>query len=356
MNNADVITQSRLRTLRSCAYKHHLMYDRGFRPAKPGETLAVGTLVHVGLEAWWLGVQRKENPANWLRAALDAVRPKAGTDEEAPFRLALTEELLDGYHHAHWREALTVEVIGVEVSFAAPLFNPEDLTAHTRYTIGGKMDVLIRDADGHVVIVEHKTTSFDITDDGEGYWQKLAIDPQISFYFMGAETMGHVAEGCTYDVIRKPGAKRLRATPEADRKYTKGTKTEPPRLYAAQRDRDETPDEYRLRVREVIASRPDGTFRRKEIPRLDSDIRQFLGEVWLQAEMMDKYREKGLAPRNPDSCVMFGKCTFWEHCAYGVELSSRPELWIVIDDTNPELTPASPGADATTIPAVEFDF
>lgn len=359
MKNGGVITQSRLRTLRSCAYKHHLMYERGFRPVRTAETLATGTLLHVGLEAWWLAVQAKKPQEHWLRDALLAVGARAGTDAEAPFRLVNVEEMLTGYHHAHRDHALRVEVIGVELGFTAPLLNPDKgLEEVAGHPIAGKIDVLIRDEDGDVVIVEHKTTSFSIDDDGEGYWQKLAIDPQVSFYFIGAETLGHVAEGCLYDVVRKVGIERARATPMEKRKYTKATKSEPSRLYAGQREVDETPEEYRARVREIIQQNPDRHFRRREIPRTDDDIVRFLRDVCIQVETLDRYAAAHVAPKNPDACIMFGKCAFWEHCAYNVDLATRTELWHVIDDAHPELVPAPSDGSAVTAydDSTPFDF
>ncbi len=55
-----LLTNSEMGTYRACARKHHYRYDMGFRPIDDGtEATRFGTLVHKGLEGWWLA--RKDN-------------------------------------------------------------------------------------------------------------------------------------------------------------------------------------------------------------------------------------------------------------------------------------------------------
>lgn len=192
---------------------------------------------------------------------------------------------------------------------------------------------MIRDRDtGAVLILEHKTTTDSFDDPAHPYWMKLGMDAQISQYYLGAESLGFRPEGCLYDVLLRPRKKPLQATPESKRKYKANGA-----LYAKQREHDETPEEYRIRLREDIASSPDKYFARRDFARTDADIVEYLGDVWAEGRMMREAELAGRAPRNPESCHRFGTCSFWEVCAYGVNPADHPDHYRVVDDVHPEL-------------------
>jgi hypothetical protein len=77
----------------------------------------------------------------------------------------------------------------------------------------GKLDGLLRLADGRVAILEHKTTSSDARS-GSDYRRRLTLDPQVGTYFEGCEALGTPAEVCVWDVLQKPAIRPLRATGE----------------------------------------------------------------------------------------------------------------------------------------------
>lgn len=156
------------------------------------------------------------------------------------------------------------------------------------------------------LVVEHKTTSSDITP-GSTYWRKLTLDTQVSQYLGSTEGV----EGMLYDVIRKPGIKPFKATPEADRKYTKaGT------LYAAQRERDETPEEYAVRLRADISEGPNKYYARGIIVRLPSERIEAARDTWLVAGSIRESMRLDAWPRNPGSCDAYGRtCDYWAVCA-----------------------------------------
>ena len=60
------ITYSQLRTLKECAFKHHLKYNHGITPTQFEETLHIGSLIHVFMDMRAKGVQ--------FQAAHDLVR------------------------------------------------------------------------------------------------------------------------------------------------------------------------------------------------------------------------------------------------------------------------------------------
>ena len=320
---SNILTVSRLRAWRDCRRKHHLMYNEGWRPATTPEALRFGSLIHTGLEAWW-----GDDGTGRLIAAIEAVAGR-GFDE---FEQVAAEELLAGYD-ARWGGDERYEVLAVEETFFAPMLNPETGATSRTWVLSGKLDGVVRDRQtGATLILEHKTTTESIADDAEGYWTKLGMDSQVSHYYVGAESLGHRAEGCLYDVLLRPRLRPLKATPEEARKYTKDG-----RLYANRRAEDETPDEFRARVRADIEANPEKYLQRREIGRTDRDILEYLGDAWAEGRMMREAELAQRAPRNPESCHRFGRCAFWDACAYGLNPADHPDAFVRLDDVHPEL-------------------
>lgn len=322
----DLMTNSRLRVYRECARKERLMFVDLWRPVREDDNLAFGSLGHLGLEAWWNAVPAGQDP---LTAALAVVAGRA----RDPYQQASVEELLKGYDARWLPEADKYDVLHVEAQFVAPLLNPETWAASRTWDLGGKVDVIVRERDsGRVLVVEHKFTGESVSDPTAPYWAKLTMDGQVSHYFIGAESLGEKVEGCIYDVIAKPGQRPLKATPVESRKYTKDGK-----LYAAQRENDETPEQYRARVAEAIAADPLGFFQRRSVPRLESDLRDYLFDVWQYGQQIREAHNGGRAPRNPDACHRFGTCAFWDVCANGLKPEDHPDLYQRGESAHPEL-------------------
>lgn len=247
------------------------------------------------------------------------------------YDLARGECMIRGYHE-RWA-AEPYEVLAVEREFRAPLINPDSRMPSRTWKLAGKLDAVVRDlANGRVLIVEHKTTSTDVGP-GTDYIKRLRLDGQVSLYFEGAEALGFEPAACLYDVLVKPGQRPLRATPVESRKYTKDG-----RLYAAQRDRDETPDEYRERVLQAIADDPNGHYLRCEVVRLEDERSEARAELWQQGRML---RENFLAqrhPRNPDACVRYGRtCGYFPVCTGEASLAD-PALYQRATCVHPELS------------------
>ena len=59
----DALTNSRIRTFQTCRVKHHYQYELGIEryDEEEKEALYSGTLLHVGLEAWWRSFIREES-------------------------------------------------------------------------------------------------------------------------------------------------------------------------------------------------------------------------------------------------------------------------------------------------------
>lgn len=296
-------TNSELRTWRACPQRHDFQYVQLRRSKKDAEPLTFGLLWHRGQEAWW---GAEPIPEARLTAAIEALRSDTTAN---PFALVTCEELMIAYTALYGDQELVT--VCVEQRFEVPLVNPETGQPSRTYRIGGKFDgIADHPTKGKRYVVEHKTTASDI-EEGSLYWKKVqTLDTQVSLYLAGARASGYAVDACLYDVVRKPGIKPLHATPVDKRKYTgKGI------LYANQRETDESPEEFRLRVREDIAERPERYFARGEVVRLEKDEKTHAYDVWQQTRMMRDAELQGYAPRNPDSCSAFGGCPYLPVCS-----------------------------------------
>lgn len=319
----DLMTASRARCARSCQRQHRYQYWDGYRPVRVDENLTFGTLTHLWLEAWW-----SVGGGDRLEAALSSIP----TDVD-PFDRARAEVMARGYD-ARWGD-VECEVVGVEVEFRGPLQNPDTGAPSRTWKVGGKIDAIARLPDGRVMVVEHKTSSEDVSA-GSDYWKRLQIDGQISFYYDGARALGLKVDGCIYDVLAKPALRPLKATPPESRKYTKDG-----RLYANQRDRDETPEEYRDRLVEAVSANPNAYYARGEVVRLESELEEARYDTWALSKSLQEAHRAGRYPRNPDACVRYGHtCPFFGVCT-GCESLDNPELFRRNASVHPELSEAA---------------
>lgn len=271
---------------RSCQRRHHYEWDLGIKPVAESAALRFGTLVHLALEAWWLAQGEAR-----LDDALAALRSDPKAD---PFEVAKAEAMMRGYH-VRWKDE-PYDTIGVESEFTTPLVNPDTGAASKTWELGGTIDAIVRDRrDGRVLLVEHKTSSVDITQ-GSDYWKRLRLDNQVSTYFVGAASLGLEVDGCLYDVLGKPLQRPLKAS--------------------TKRAKDETPDEYLVRVMEAIAEDPSKFYQRGEVVRLEGEVQEAMRDAWQLAVQLRDARAANSFPRNPDACIAYNTtCPFFGACS-----------------------------------------
>lgn len=334
----ELITTSQMKAFNACRRLHHYRYGLGYRPLVNRESAEFGSIFHKGLEAWWLAWAGGRSLLA-LEEALAAIRLAAQTASFYDEATAVKAELLMEGYHLRWSGSMAeYEVIAVEREFAAPLPTPAGAKRARRLKVAGKLDVLVRRlADGAVWIVEHKTTTADLTP-GSTYWQRLRMDTQVSVYFEGTHTLGYEPVGCLYDVISKPQQRPLKATPLDKRKVKKdGT------YYANVRLEDETMASFRLRMMEEIGAAPEAYFQRSEVVRLEAEMEESRRDTYDTAMMIRETKKADRAPRNPDACFLYNRpCDFYDVCCRVASIddetrfqrlaSVHPEL----DTDNPE--------------------
>lgn len=316
MRQLTVLTQSAVRAFRSCPRKYENTYVKLYRARAVSEPLYYGTL--------WHGI--RENI--WKR---EAIFWPLDID---PYLLARLEVMAQGYIAAfgHWLE--NVEIVSVEEPFRIKLVNPRTDKASRTFELEGKLDGIVRE-NGQLWNCEEKTRGGDVDDD-DPYWRRLEIDPQVSLYHVATqEKYGEAPRGTIYFVCVKPSIRPKLATPEDKRRYTKDGK-----LDARQRATDETPEEFKARLIEVVSKDPDRYFKMVRVPRLEKDLEDSRLDVWDTAQAIIAARNSGTFLRNPDSCIhAFGQCCdFFAVCTNRATLDD-PLLYRKADSAHEELMP-----------------
>lgn len=301
-------TNSEMSTIKRCERLHFYRYVmlRGALGEKP-KALTDGNDGHEWLEDWWLEKedtrQTKDPKIRAMCHGYDArysVTYADGTDAGQP----------------------QFEVLGIEQVLS--------FTISENIRVALKLDGLVRTrADGKLWVLEHKTSGVDTTP-GADYWTALRLDSQISTYILACKVNGIDVEGVLYDVLNKPALKPLQATPVELRKYTKAKKDEPSRLYANQRDADETEEEFYIRCLEAITAEPERYYRREFVRRTDEELNESALEIqqWASRALDNtKGSSLHLPVRNSTGCMRYGRlCEYFGACSGAQQIESYPLL------------------------------
>ncbi|HWL51324.1 MAG TPA: PD-(D/E)XK nuclease family protein [Chthoniobacteraceae bacterium] len=238
--------------------------------------------------------------------------------------------LMVGYDLRWYKKYRFYKVIAVEEEFRFPLLNPETEGMSKTFDEGGKIDAILQHEDsGRYLVLEHKTTAESVAPDSD-YWHRLAMDTQSSKYILALKQRGLDVGNLLHDVIKKPGS-RPRQIPILDSDGVKivldangeRVKTKDGKKWRESastgdgyvlQTRQETPEEYGARLEEEITSNLDDYFAQREVPRLDADLLEYMGDAWAQSQQILHYRRFNLWPRNPSACSLFGQCEFYDLC------------------------------------------
>lgn len=284
-----------------------------------------------------------------LELGLQAIAEATGTDEQSAIIAAKARGLLIGYD-ARWKDA-GWETLSTEEVFHLPIVNPETGAKSRTFTQAGKFDGIVRRA-GSTMLLEHKTTADDITDPGAPYWRRLTIDSQVSAYVLAKWQQGEKLDGTLYDVIRKPGI-RPKAISNVDlqrvllmRTYCGFAVPEEIQNRLAlttKGDARECPELYAMRLARDCIDNPDKYFQRRPIPRLDSDITEYAGELWEVGQAILSARNRNAHYRNSGACMEYNTpCRFLGICS-GYD-NPDSDKWRKVENVHDEL-PIDGGRD-----------
>jgi hypothetical protein len=287
------LTNSEVTTFSRCERLWHYTYEQRRVGFERPEVLNRGTRIHDSLAAWW----------SFDRAGVE------GVAWPHPFDV-LEGVMMCGYHASYNNHSFTH--VQTNVPFIVRIGFVDMV---------GEVDALAVDADGQQVIIEHKSTSHDIAP-GSAWWrERITCDTQPTVYsaaFPGAKVM--------YDVLHVPDMSPLKATPADKRRYTRPSKYEAARLYAGQRERDETDDEYMTRVLSDMAERPEKYFQRAYVVRMETDLEAYAEDLYAVTDRMHGLSSSH-RPRNAKACHAYGRpCEFLAACWQGKSIEDYPQV------------------------------
>jgi PD-(D/E)XK nuclease superfamily len=287
----EIVSHSEMSAFRLCPTKWRYSYVlRREAKASKSAALTKGTAIHKVVGCFHRGVEPDFTTLSpELRALVKGYRAYYGD--------------VDGKDRQ-------IEIERTDVPFQI-MIDPKILVMGEFDGVGIRKDTRTR------TIIEHKSSGEDISF-GSSYWNKVATnDSQVTGYLLASKMMGWGHVEVLYDVLLKPDISRRYATPPGKREYTKEG-----RLYANQRDRDETELEYEARVVGDIAKRPEHYYRRGTIVRLEHEHEAHVRDIKGTVHLMQVAREMGeRVPRNADACFKYGRpCEFHTACFGGANV------------------------------------
>ena len=356
----QLLTNSRMQAVKTCPRLHQYEYELGIRPASQPDYFRIGTAGHYTRET--ASKSSPEKALELLAEHYDSIRP-VGMSDEAAYRWDIERQTVLCLMAAYfWRWAEMdkgITVLAPEWEFEIPLTNPETGRPTPNFRLAGKLDGIIRLADGRQAIYELKIVSADL-EVGSDFWRRLRIDSQTSTYYMAAEVKGHHPETILYDAIRKPTIQATRV-PLCDKlgveivldtqgeRVKKKANNEWRRTGDANKGyvlqtRPMTPEEWGKKLTKDIGDRPDYYFARREVPRLDSDIEEHRFELWQMQGLIRECQRHNRWPRNTRACIGFGRCRYFDLCTDGFDVEAfqddpgvLPDGYVRVENVHPEL-------------------
>jgi hypothetical protein len=195
------------------------------------------------------------------------------------------------------------------------------------FSMQGVVDALVADGHDGVLLVETKTTARLDGSYLEGLWSRR----QTLVYDMAMRSHGYNVSGIVYDIAQKPSIRRLKATPEAKRKYKKNGE-----LIARHRAVDESDEEYMVRLNAWYEDHPEA-FHREPVLHTQSQLDDIRRDVIGVMGLINHYAEQDFWPRSLTSCYAYNRaCEFVPYCQSGRNPLVR-ESHYRVDEIHPEL-------------------
>lgn len=292
-------TTSMVKCFKQCRKKYELEYVQMLKPVQTPKALELGTLYHRGIEYLLSGMDVETATEN-LIIDQKATCEINGVDYD-PIPVGIACEMVRAFDresdYRNWK------ICHVEKQF-------EVSTGYGKRLIG-KIDAIIEHEE-RFYLVEHKTTSI-WAGDGSEYLHNLLWDEQSTNYLYAHQKMlkdgtiyGSAVQGIFYCIVEKPSLRPLLATPEDKRKYKlDGT------LYANQREQDETPEEFLLRVKAWFAERP--RVHTHFVYRTPKQLTEQIADLNLVFRDMIEAERNATYYRNPSACSIL-ECPYRPKC------------------------------------------
>lgn len=352
-----LLTNSSMNTS-ACLRRYYYAYENGLRKIEDALPLRVGTIVHDMLDRRAKGER--------VAQLIHEIPPMF--DEEQQDIAYMIRALLVCYDFRWADMDSDMTVIASEIPFEIPINNPDSTGASKTFRYAGKIDKIVRIGD-KTYVMEHKTSASAVTP-GCDYIKRLAIDSQVSLYWLAASELGYDVAGVLYDVLRKPLHRPKKLTQgDTKRFYDTGkypdVETGPydfdvclrgmtvngvtPEMWPGAKSGTfairETPEMFEARLCQTIMTDPeDSFFCRMPIPRTEADLRETQYELWQTSQLLRECKTRNIWPKRTSQCVGFGVCPYFDICTSGGWQPDQmvPDGYHVVNDPHPELQEAQP--------------
>ena len=270
-----------------------------------------------------------------LTATIAAMRQRhSHADSDGDILLWRAIAMLTSYHH-YYRDNTTVVPVAVERSYMHWVALP----GGEKSIRAGKIDGVV-EINGDYYVLEHKTTTSDISGPSPLYFASLQIDSQVSGYMMAEHLSGRRVAGCVYDVLRKPTHRPKRADKKAlDTDAWTYYDTEMTRedIDEHQETGIETNRMFCLRLIAMVDEFPDLWFQRRVTTRTPDEVASYARDLEHQVDDIETAVRMGRLYKNTASCKDFNRpCPYLGVCK-GEAVFAESSDWTKIGDSHVEL-------------------
>ena len=244
----------------------------------------------------------------------NAVRAAAGDGN--PATVAQVLGMLNAYDHRWSQEPF--HIVDVEKDYDIPItaFSRE---APPERSLAGKIDAVV-EYDGNHYVLEHKTTSFDVTPNS-AFWQSINMSGQCTGYSMGLAADGIEVEGVIMDAVKKTAirpkkiAKKDRDAIEDQLVWLGKEVSQDDVAELRANDWKETPHFFGMRVEQTMLDDIDKYFCREVVVKTPAQTQEYTAEVVSTIQLIEHSRHSQNHIRHLGSCFNFNKpCPFIPLC------------------------------------------
>ncbi len=259
--------------------------------------------------------------ATRLGAAIDAINAAlAGVTDPGQLLIgAKCRGLMAGYDARWCAEEMQVE--DVEYLLESDLWNPETGRKSRSFRVSGKVDARVV-LEGRLLIMDHKTTSDDISTPDAPYWKQLVVEGQVSHYMLLEWLNGRKVDGAIWDVIHKLAiAPKNVIKAEVPRVLNSGEyfgrKMSPAALDQLRETGREDLEMYEARLAyDCAVERPQRYFQRRSVLRIDAEIHEYATELWEHGQEILHVQNTQRNVRNSGACMLYNTpCQFLGVCS-----------------------------------------